>query len=195
MEPSNETADAPPAAGELSDGGQERRIRALYRLMEVHEVDSVAAGLSAADVEELSRQAGLLGYQLSKWFDGKTLVLSAREESGAGAGAFGEYELAALDLLVSVGREPGGLPQSGLGRCTIAQELIGSGWLIEQQGRVQLSKRTMVEKGGVLGEKCGLEVCGFCGIVNHEGNVPHQPCSRFIGQSGEPSGPEHNRAR
>ncbi|KAI5190350.1 hypothetical protein NECID01_0942 [Nematocida sp. AWRm77] len=153
----------------------ERLVRILYKILRTNEVNGAEEQLTQEETETLCRQASSLGYKIQKWFDRETLVLVSTEQQEH----FGEYERAALDILVSIGKEPGGLSSEHFSTCAIAKELVQNGWIEKHKGRLQLSKRTVLEKGEILSSKCQIDVCQFCNILNHEGNVQHAQCSKY----------------
>lgn len=149
-------------------------IKALHTLLERTEIDKRL--LHAEDIEKIKKATEFLGYKISQWYDANTLVIYAEETDSP----ITEYEVAALDVLLSVANTVTGLDSSELSTCTITADLIRNKWLIIENGRIRLSKRTRVEKILILSEKSNVEICAFCNILNEEGNVPHAECLKYI---------------
>ncbi|KAI5191974.1 hypothetical protein NEMIN01_1758 [Nematocida minor] len=153
-------------------------IKALYTLLERNEMDERL--LQPEEIEYVKKSLAILGYKLNKWHDARTLVVTANDTANEIEGAITEYEVASLDILASVASRKKGIPAEELINCTITADLLKKRWLIVEDGRIRLSKRTKIEKADILSEKTDTEICSFCDILNEEGNVPHEECLQFI---------------
>lgn len=148
--------------------------KALYMLLERSELDKRT--LQAEEVNQLKKALDMLGYKLNQWYDAKTLVVTGEETDSP----ITEYEVAALDILVSIASTKKGIHTKKLTNCAITVDLVKKGWLVVDDNRILLSKRTRIEKADVLSERAGIDKCKFCSILNGEGNIPHEECLPYI---------------
>lgn len=153
-----------------------KTVRALYRILESPEVEEDELQLETEELDQLRSALELLGFRLVKWHDQRTLVAVTKKSRGLGTS---ETDPMQKDVFLSVASSENGIPCDALKNCTAAQSLIKGGWIQAINGRLRLSKRSMLEHSDILKEQAGLGVCSFCSIVNGEGNTPHTLCSRY----------------
>ncbi|KAI5173153.1 hypothetical protein NEFER03_2122 [Nematocida sp. LUAm3] len=157
---------------------ENKRVPELLKiLMRETEISRKTHNISQEELAEITRGASLFGYKVVSWYDGDFLVLIFPDESPA---SLTPYDASMLDILVSIADTPGGVKKEEVKPCSIFMDLLREKWIVEENNVYFLSKRAKAEKKLSISSKSSLFPCDFCGILNNEGNIPHNECIKYI---------------